>query len=92
MLSVPPQPTIFRLSLSFSLSSVISIFPVYFLSLNLYSFPSLKIRKIFLNKNTPQNDAIKGNASLIPGYSCHNFFPKTKITEINQVNNSQATK
>ena len=47
MLSVPPQPTIFRLSLSFPLSPVISIFPVYFLSLILYSFPSLKIRKFF---------------------------------------------
>ena len=58
MLSVPPQPTIFRLSLSFFLSPVITIFPVYFLSLILYSFPRLKIRNFFyitrlITKMTP---------------------------------------
>ena len=32
------------------------------------------------------------NASLLSDYSCHHFFQKTKITEINQVNDSQANK
>ena len=47
---------------------------------------------MFLNTNTPQNDSLKGNASLITVYSCHHFFQKTKMTEINQVNDSQANK
>ena len=91
-MKVTPTYTNSRLSLSFLLSSVIKFLPVYFLSLILYSFPKTHFRIFFLNKINRKNDALKVNASLLSDYSCHHFFQNTKITEINQVNDSQANK
>ena len=80
-----PQPYYFPIIPVISPVSCHHNFPVYFLSLILYSLPNIKIRNFFLNKNTPKmtpSKAMQVSSLLILVIT---FPPKNKITEINHI-------